>query len=105
MTAATFRIVPDPALLEGYWLALMDLPFDLFQLAYVEAVKGAEFFPRPVEIRELARAKRSNKAAQERYLRELHEAEVRADKELGPVKVSNIFQKLLQTRTAGRGGD
>ena len=53
-TASTFGVKADPPLIEGYWIALKDLPFRAVQSACEEATKKNEFFPRPVELRRLA---------------------------------------------------
>lgn len=38
---------------EAYWIALRDLDLDLFEAAAFEAMKTLEWFPKPVQLREL----------------------------------------------------
>lgn len=40
------------ARLEGYWLALQDLPIDTVEHGLAHALRSARFFPKPAEIRE-----------------------------------------------------
>ena len=49
--AASFRVAPSEALLEGYWLGLSDLTLADVQRAVAGAIRDSQHMPRPVEIR------------------------------------------------------
>ena len=52
--AATFRVDPTEALLEGYWMALDDMPIEGVMRAVRSAMRQCKHMPRGVELRELA---------------------------------------------------
>lgn len=52
--AATFRIEVTEALLEGYWMALDDLPLAAVRDAACKAMRQCQHMPRGVELRQLA---------------------------------------------------
>lgn len=52
--AETFNEPLSTARLEGYWLALADLPLDAVEAAVQRALREAKFFPKPAELRTLA---------------------------------------------------
>lgn len=52
--ARSFRVEPDEALVEGYWMGLEDLSLDGVKMAVREAIRSSEFMPKPVELRRLA---------------------------------------------------
>jgi hypothetical protein len=54
--AAAFRVQAEPALIEGYWAALEDLPLQAVEKASTTALRESDFFPRPVELRRRANA-------------------------------------------------
>jgi hypothetical protein len=68
---AVFSKDPEPALAEGYYAALEDLPIDVVVSAMERAVKTSEFFPRPVHLRELAGGRSSRERAQEAWVETL----------------------------------
>jgi hypothetical protein len=49
--AASFRVEPSEALLEGYWLGLRSLPIESIEAAVVRAIETAEHMPRPADLR------------------------------------------------------
>lgn len=54
--AETFGETVTPPRLEGYWLALRDLPLEAVEWAVKLALIRSRFFPRPAELRELSGA-------------------------------------------------
>lgn len=52
--AATFRVEVTEALLEGYWMALDDLPLAAVRNAACKAMRQCQHMPRGVELRQLA---------------------------------------------------
>lgn len=52
--AAAFGVSVEPALLEGYWLGLDDLPIEALASAVRLAIRQSERMPRPRELRSLA---------------------------------------------------
>lgn len=47
------EIIDDPKI-DAYYLALMDLDYDVGQMAVVQCFRAAEYFPKPATIREFA---------------------------------------------------
>ena len=54
MLGATFGVEADTPLVSGYWAALRDLDAVNFSSACDQALKTLKFFPKPLELRELA---------------------------------------------------
>lgn len=52
--AETFKTKPTRALIEGYWLALKDLPFGDFERGVETCLRSCRFMPAPVEILDAA---------------------------------------------------
>lgn len=61
--AATHRVEADPAMIEGYWMGMEDLPIDVVLSACKEALRTLSFFPKPVELRKLAGVRTSDENA------------------------------------------
>jgi len=51
--AATFRADVTPALLEGYWMGLEDVPIERVERAVRRGIKECEFMPAAFKLREL----------------------------------------------------
>lgn len=51
--ASAFRVECDEPMLEGYWLALDDVPLDGVQASVRAALRGCKFMPSAVELREM----------------------------------------------------
>lgn len=66
--AATFQKKTDEAMLEGYWIALSDLPIDIVHLAVRKAMRESEFFPTGKKLRDYAAEFRGEKTIQERAM-------------------------------------
>lgn len=47
-----FKEPMSPLRVDGYWLGLSDLTLEQVKTACAHAIRGAQFFPRPVELRE-----------------------------------------------------
>lgn len=60
--ARTFRVEPDPLMLEGYWIGLEDQSIEGVETAVRSLLKKAEFMPAPaVILRESERTHRSKR--------------------------------------------
>ena len=51
--ASAFGKTPEPAMLEGYWMGLDDLPLEGLKRACARAARQCTFMPKPVELRQM----------------------------------------------------
>lgn len=54
--AVTFGAKTSIDMVAGYWMGLDDLPIEIVEAAFKQAIRACKFFPRVAEIRELASA-------------------------------------------------